>query len=536
MLMTIAILGQADSLSSTSALMPWLVAVATLVVGLVGGWGVAAWRAKGLLSQAQEQSRQIIRDSEAQARDTADAKLSEADQEIARRRQGWEDEEEQARQRMDEAENEIQSRHRRLQDRDRALTRRDQLINKREADVERRSKKIDTRRDQLEQQIEQVSVRLEEVSALTREEARRQLLDSLRAEVRQSAAADVRSIKEELYRNADLEAQKILALATERLASDYSSERNVAHLKLADPAMRGRIIGSEGRNIRAFENTTGMQLVLDEQPDQVQISGFHPVNREIARRSLEKLVDDGVIHPKRIQHVVANTRRKVDQEIARAGREAVKEFRIRGMNNELVTLLGRLKYRTSYGQNVLDHVKEVAHLCGMMAVELKLDQKLAQRAALLHDVGKAVDFEREGTHPEIGGKIARRCGEHEIVINAIESHHDDCEAIHPISTLVAAADALSGARPGARRRTTVDYIRRISKLEELGHAMGGVESCYALQAGREVRVIVQPGKISDDDAALMAHELSQRIQSEMDYPGRIKVTVIRELKAQARAH
>ena len=536
MLMTIAILGQADSLSSTSALMPWLVAIATLVVGLVGGWGVAAWRAKGLLSQAQEQSRQIIRDSETQARDAADAKLSEADQEIARRRQGWEDEEEQARQRMDEAENEIQSRHRRLQDRDRALTRRDQLINKREADVERRSKKIDSRRDELEQQIEQVSVRLEEVSALTREEARRQLLDSLRAEVRQSAAADVRSIKEELYRNADLEAQKILALATERLASDYSSERNVAHLKLADPAVRGRIIGSEGRNIRAFENTTGMQLVLDEQPDQVQISGFHPINREIARRSLEKLVDDGVIHPKRIQHVVANTRRKVDQEIARAGREAVKEFRIRGMNNELVTLLGRLKYRTSYGQNVLDHVKEVAHLCGMMAVELKLDQKLAQRAALLHDVGKAVDFER-GRNPS-----RNRRQDRSTVWGARDRHQRDRVASRRLRSDSPDLDPRRRGRCSVWRapRCKATHDRRLHpphlQARGTGPRHGWSRDLLRLQAGREVRVIVQPAKISDDDAALMAHELSQRIQSEMDYPGRIKVTVIRELKAQARAH
>ncbi|MDH3285936.1 MAG: ribonuclease Y, partial [Acidobacteriota bacterium] len=426
-------------------------------------------------------------------------------------------------------------RHRRLVDRDRALARRDKLLSQREREIETRLAKLADERDHLARLEEQMLVRLEEVSALTRDAARRQLLDQLRVEVRQSATTEVRAIKEEIQVKAEHEAQKIMALAMERLASDFSAQRSAAHIKLSDPSLRGRIIGTEGRNIRAFEKLTGMQLILDDDPAQVTISGFNPVQREIARRALEKLVQGGVIHPKKIEQVVTAVRGKVEQESQRAGKEAVTELKIKGMHPELVGLLGRLKFRTSYGQAVLDHVKEVAHLCGIMAAELGLDQKLAQRAALLHDIGKAVDFEREGTHPEIGGELGRRFGEHEVVINSIESHHDDCDVIHPISALVAAADALSGARPGARRRTTVDYIRRVNKLEEIGSAFEGVQTCYAVQAGREVRVIVQPKKVSDDEAALLAHDLSQRIQNEVDYPGRIKITVIRSMRAQSTA-
>jgi ribonuclease Y len=336
-----------------------------------------------------------------------------------------------------------------------------------------------------------------------------------------------------MQQSVEQEAATMLALAMERLASDFASERTVSTVPLPNGNFRGRIIGTEGRNIRCFEKMTGMQLVLEEDPPQVVISGFHPIRREIARRALEKLLEGGAIHPKRIQQIVAQAKRKVEQEMVRAGKEAVGRFGLDDVHPEMVKLLGRLRYRSSYGQNVLDHVSEAAALCGNMASMLGLDQKLAQRAALLHDIGKAADFEREGTHPEIGAELARKYGEPEVVINAIESHHDDCEVTHPISVLVAAADALSGARPGARRRTTVDYIRRVTKLEEIGSSFQGVDSCYALQAGRELRIIVNARSVNDDHAALMAHDLSQRIQSEVDYPGRIKITVIREMTAKA---
>ncbi|UCF67906.1 MAG: ribonuclease Y, partial [Acidobacteriota bacterium] len=501
--------------------------------GARAGWLVAAWRARGVVGRANEDAERILATTRERAEEEVRAHIAAAEAEQARRLESWEQEEGHRRKQLEESEEETERRHRRLVDRDRALTRRDQLVGRRERELETRREEQTAARAELDRLTEQVLVRLEEVSALPRDEARRQLLETLRAEVRQSAAAEVRAIKERAQQQADVQAQKIIALAIERIASDYAAERSLSYVKLPDSTMRGRIIGTEGRNIRAFEKLTGMQLVLDENPEQAIISGFHPVRREIARRSLEKLIEGGVVHPRKIQQIVTQTRRKVEQEILRAGRAAIEEFGIDKVHPELVALLGRLAFRSSYGQNVLEHVKECAHVCGMLAAELGLDQKLAQRAALLHDIGKAVDFEREGTHPEIGGELARRYGEPDVVINAIESHHDDCDVIHPIAVLVAAADSLSGGRPGARRRTTVDYIRRVKKLEELGSSFDGVARCYALQAGRELRVIVETKKVDDDHVALMAHDLSQRIQSEMDYPGRIKVTVIRELRAQA---
>ncbi len=512
-----------------------VIALVALVLGLGIGWWLASRKGRGILARARESAHTLLRQAHHKASAEGRALLNQAEEELVRRREAWEEEETRRRQAVDEAESEAEQRHRRLVDRDRALARRDELLSERERKIERQRGEVEEQRREVETQHEQILVRLEEVSGLSRDEARRQILDALRAEVRQAAASEVREIKEEVQRNADREVAKIMALATERLASEFSAERTTSTITLPDPGLRGRIIGSEGRNIRAFEKATGMQLVLDENPGQVVISGFNPIRREIARRALERLVEGGGIHPRRIQQVVAQCRRRVEQETGKAGKEAVTELGCKGMHPEIVALLGRLKYRTSYGQNVLEHVKEAAHICGIMAKELGLDQKLAKRAGLLHDIGKAVDFEREGTHPEIGGELARRFGESAVVVNAIESHHDDCEVIHPISVLVAAADAISGARPGARRRTTVDYIRRVTKLEELGRSFPAVDKCYALQAGRELRVIVNAGKTNDDHASLLAHDLSQRIQSEVDYPGRIKITVIRQLRAHATA-
>ena len=504
-----------------------------LIVGTAVGRMLAARQGKGFLANARLQADAALELAKSRALEESRAIVAQAEEEAARRREEVAGEERERQKQLREVEEENERRHRRLVDRDRALTRRDQLLKEREEDIDRRRSELLRQREDLEKLEEQAMQRLEENAGMTREEAKRELVEALRVEARQSAAGEVRAIKEEVQLNADREAQKIMALAIERLASDFASERTVSSVPLPDGAIRGRIIGVEGRNIRAFEKLTGMQLVLDEDPAQVVVSGFNPVKREIARRALEKLVEGGTIHPRKIQQVVAVTRRKVEQEMFQTGQEVVDEFKFKDVHPEIIALLGRLKYRTSYGQNVLDHVKEAARICGMMAVELGLEQKLAERAALLHDIGKAVDFEREGTHPEIGGELARRYGEPPVVVNAIESHHDDCEVIHPISGLVAAADALSGARPGARRRTTVDYLRRVARLEELASSFQGVETCYALQAGREIRVIVEAGKIGDDGAALLAHDLSQRIQTEMDYPGRIKVTVIRELRAQA---
>jgi ribonuclease Y len=297
----------------------------------------------------------------------------------------------------------------------------------------------------------------------------------------------------------------------------------------------GRIIGQEGKNIKAFERATGIQLVLDEAARTVTLSGYHPVKREIARRVLETLVSDGNIHPRRIEELTRRNRRRLDEEMKRAGIETLKELKIKGVHPEIAKLLGRLRFRSSYAQNVLLHSKEVAYMTGMLAAELRLDQDLARRAGLLHDIGKAIDYEREGTHPEIGAEVATKFGEPEVVINAIASHHEDCEMTSPISVLVSAADSLSGARPGARRKTVAEYIKRIEKLEDLANSMKGVEQSYAIQAGREIRVIARSRETDDARVDLLASDLASRIQTEMDYPGKIKVTVIRETRASETA-
>ncbi|HMC82267.1 MAG TPA: ribonuclease Y, partial [Candidatus Polarisedimenticolia bacterium] len=317
----------------------------------------------------------------------------------------------------------------------------------------------------------------------------------------------------------------------ERMASEVTSSRSVTTIAIPNGKVKGRIIGYEGKNIRTFEKATDVQLLMDEAPDAIVLSCFNPIKREIARVALERLLKDGNIHPRRIEEVVEKSRRKVDESIVRAGDEAVKELGIRGLHPELTKILGRLRFRTSYGQNVLDHSVEVAYLTAMMAAELGMDEQLAKRAGLLHDIGKAIDFEREGTHPEIGVEVATKYNEDEVVINAIASHHDDVEVTSPISVLVGAADAISGSRPGARRKSLVDYVKRIEKLEGIANTLEGVEQCYAIQAGREIRVIARPDRIDDAQISLLANDLAQRIEKEMEYPGRIKVTVIREMRA-----
>ena len=408
-----------------------------------------------------------------------------------------------------------------------------EAVHETEKEIASREVELAKGREELEGLVHEENARLERTSGLTRDEARRQLLVNLKADVRFEAAGLVKEIKDEAQRGAEGEARKIIALAMERMASDLSAERTVTHFALPPGGqMRGRIIGHEGKNIKAFEQVTGIQLLLDEAGESVQLSGFNPVRREIARRVLEMLLKDGNVHPKRIEELTRRNERRLDDEMRKAGEQTLKEMEIKGVQPEMTALLGRLMYRTSYGQNVLMHSKEVGFLTGMMAAELRLDEKLARRAGLFHDIGKAVDYEREGTHPEIGAEVATRCGENWEVVNAIAAHHEDVEVTTPLTVLVAAADALSGARPGARRKSAGEYVRRIEQLEGLANAMDGVEQSYALQAGREIRVIANTEMVDDARIDLLATDLAARIQSEMDFPGKIKVTVIRELRTQ----
>lgn len=392
-------------------------------------------------------------------------------------------------------------------------------------------------KEELQRLTEEETAQLERVAGMSREDALRQLTSNLRAEARFEAAGMIKEIKEEAQKSAAAEAAKIIALAIERSASEISAERTVSTFSLPGGSqMRGRLIGHEGKNIRAFEKATGIQLLLDEQAETATLSGFHPVKREVARRVLETLVKDGNVHPKRVEDLTRRNTKRLEDEMRRAGAETLKEMGIRDVKPEMVNLLGRLLFRTSYGQNVLQHSKEVGYLTGMMAAELRLDEKIGRRAGLFHDIGKAVDYEREGTHPEIGAEVATRCGENWEVVNAIAAHHEDCEVTTPITILVAAADALSGARPGARRKSAAEYIRRIEQLEGIANDMEGVEQSYALQAGREIRVIARSKVVDDARIEVLASDIAQKIQSEMDYPGRIKVTVIREVRAVEVAH
>jgi ribonuclease Y len=509
-----------------------LEAALALLAGGALGWWLNNRLGSGSLEAARRKSdemhRQMVRDAEKSKR----AAVLEAKDEIIKERT--------------KAESDLRSRKGQIVKREREMKDLRQSLAELEAEIARQrealaetEQQLVLREAQIAGGIEEVerlkheeNVRLEKVAAMSREEAQRQLLANLRAEARFEAASMIKEIKDEAQRTAETEAVKIVALAMERCASDLSAERSVSIFPLPPGGqLRGRIIGHEGKNIRAFEKTTGIQILLDEAGETATLSGFNPVKREIARRVLETIVKDGNIHPRRIEELERRNRRRLDDEMKRAGEQTLKEMGIKDVHPEMVKHLGRLMYRTSYGQNVLLHSKEVGYLTGIMAAELGLDEKLAKRAGLFHDIGKAVDYEREGTHPEIGAELTTRCGENWQVINAAAAHHEDVEVTTPITILVATADALSGARPGARRKTAAEYIRRIEQLEGLANGMEGVEQSYALQAGREIRVIARSNVVDDARLSMLATDLAARIQSEMDYPGKIKVTVIREVRA-----
>jgi ribonuclease Y len=506
--------------------------LALAVVGAVAGWFLNNRFGRKSLEATSKRADETVRNARREAEKAKRASIIEAKQEILARRNKADGDLRSRRGQLLKRERDLKAANETQREREAQLARDREEIGEAEAALAAKEEEIEVTRERTARILDQQNDALERVSSMTRDEARRQLLANLKAQTRYDAAVMIKQIRDEAQRTAETDATKITALAVERMSSEFSAERTVSQFKLPEGSdLRGRIIGHEGKNIRAFENATGIQLILDEENSNVTLSGYHPVKREIARRVLETLVKDGNIRPKRIDDLTRRNQRRLEDEMRRAGQDAVKELGLKGIHPEIVKLLGRLKFRSSYGQNVLQHSKEVARLTGMMAAELRLDEKLARRAGLLHDIGKAIDYEREGTHPEIGCEIGRKCGEHEVVVNAIASHHEDCEMTSPISVLVAAADAISGARPGARRQTVAQYIKRIEKLEELADSMEGVEQSYALQAGREIRVIAKSQQVDDARVNLLASDLASRIQNEMDYPGKIKVTVIRELRA-----
>lgn len=426
----------------------------------------------------------------------------------------------------------------RVKEREANFDRKLDLIEKKERDLSRlseeaaaRDKALRAKDTRLTQLIAEQNLRLERIAGLTAEEAKKQLVANLEEEARLEASQLIKELKEQAKRTAEREAKKIITQAIQRYAADHVVESTVSVVSLPNDEMKGRIIGREGRNIRSFEMATGVNVIIDDTPEAVILSSFDPIRREVARLALEKLVSDGRIHPGRIEDMVEKSRRELSEKIRQTGEETVYELGIQNLHPELVQLLGVLSYRTSYGQNVLQHLKETAFISGLMATELHLDTNLAKRAALLHDIGKAVTHESEGTHVQLGAELARKYGEIEVVVNAIEAHHDDVEHKSIISVLVQAADAISGARPGARRETFETYIKRLEKLEEIADSFDGIQKSFAIQAGREIRVVVEPNEVDDAKLEVLASEIARKIEKELEYPGHIKISMIRETRA-----
>ena len=473
-----------------------------------------------IIEEAKKDAAAIKKEAELQAKDSVLKERGEFEREVRDTRRELQNQEK----RLITKEEGIDKRVESFDKRENELTRREQSLKSRE-------KNLDDKALECDRQIDEARKQLEQVAGLTREEAKRSLIDQMVEEAKHESAKRIRVIEEEAKEESVRKSQKIVALAIERLAGDFVAERSVTVFPLPNDELKGKIIGREGRNIRALEAATGIDLIVDDTPETVVISGHNPIRREIARLSLEKLVSDGRIHPGRIEEVVRKSEQELDEAIREAGQKAIFDVGVHGVHPEIIKLLGRLKYRYSYAQNVLLHSIEAAFICGGMAAELGLNEKQARRAALLHDIGKAVDHEVEGSHAIIGAELARKYGESPKIVNAIAAHHEDVKAETILAPLVDAADALSGARPGARREMMETYTRRLEELERIVNEFKGVEKSYAVQAGREIRIMVQHDIVSDDEASRMAREVARRIENEMTYPGQVKVTVIREMRA-----
>ena len=502
-----------------------LIAAAVCVIVGVAAFLIGQSRQKKIFEEkvgtAEQKSREIIDDALKTAENKKREALLEVKEESMRQKTELDKE-------IRERRNEISKQEKRMQNKEESLDRKIDAIEKRENSLSQKEESLNKKYAEAEQKRAEIAKELERVSGMTSEQAKEHLLKTVEDDVKKDAAKLVRELEQKAKDEASQKAKEILVTAIQRCAAENVSENTITVVQIPSDEMKGRIIGREGRNIRTLENATGVELIIDDTPDAVVLSAFDPVRREIARVALEKLIVDGRIHPARIEEMVEKARKEVDQKIKEAGENALQEVGVHGIHPELVKYLGRMVYRTSYGQNALRHSIEVAHLTGLMAAELGLDVRLAKRAGLLHDIGKAIDHEVEGSHIQLGAELCKKYKESAVVINAVESHHGDVEPTSMISCLVQAADTISAARPGARRETIETYINRLKQLEEITNSYAGVEKSFAVQAGREVRVMVIPEKVSDADMVLMARNISKQIEAEMQYPGQIKVNVIRE--------
>ena len=495
-----------------------------LIIGLPIGYILRKNVGEKTIGSAEQQAQNLILDAQTQAENLKKEKVLEAKEEIHHLRSDLENE-------IRLRRNEINKTEKRILQKEENLERKLDNIDKREQGLTKRERSMDEKHKEIDSYIAKQVEELERISGYTRDEAKQVLLDEVEKDVRKDASALITQIESEAKEEADKRAKEIITMAIQRYAADQVTETTVSVVNLPNDDMKGRIIGREGRNIRAIETLTGVDLIIDDTPEAVILSGFDPVRREIARIALEKLIVDGRIHPARIEEMVQKATKEVNTIIKEEGEKACFETGVHNLHPELIKLLGRLKYRTSYGQNVLQHSIEVSTLAGLMASELGYDVRLAKRGGLLHDIGKSIDHEVEGTHVEIGVNICKKYKESWKVINAVESHHGDTEAITLEAVLVGAADALSAARPGARRETLESYIKRLESLENIANTTKGVDKSYAIQAGREIRVAVKPSMVKDDEIPMLARDIAKKIEAELEYPGQIKVNVIRETRA-----
>ena len=497
--------------------------ILSLIAGVGSGYLLRKRAAEAQIGSAEDEARRIVAEAEAKGESKKKEALLEAKEDIHRLRQELDRDTKDRR-------SELQRQERRIVQKEENLDRKLDSLEKKEEVLLSKEAKIDRTRASINELRDKQKEELERISSLTAEEARTMLLTEAEEELKHEKALMIKDYEQQAKDEADKRARDIVSLAIQRCAADQVAETTVSVVSLPNDEMKGRIIGREGRNIRTLETLTGIDFIIDDTPEAVILSGFDPVRREVARIALEKLVTDGRIHPARIEEMVEKAKREVDQRIKEAGEQATFETGVHGLHPELVKLLGRLRYRTSYGQNVLNHSIEVAHLAGVMASEIGADVMLAKRSGLLHDVGKAVDHEVEGSHVTIGADLAKKYREHKDVINAIHAHHGDVEPTTVEAVLVAAADAVSAARPGARRESLEAYLKRLTRLEEIAESFDGVDSCFAIQAGREVRVMVKPEKVDDTASVALAHDIVKKIESELEYPGQIKATIIRETR------
>ena len=498
--------------------------IAALILGFAFAYYFGNKLATNKINEAEEKAKNYLDTATKQANAMQKEKLLEIKEEFSKKKIEFESEIQSKRSKIQQTENQLKQRAEVIQKKEHAIL-------EAEAEIKKYEEKIKEKNEEIANLVKGQRLKLEKISQLSKEEAKKQLIESLKNEAKIEAAKSINAIREEAKLTATQESQNIILTAIQRAATDTCIENTVSVVTLDNDEMKGRIIGREGRNIRSFESATGVDLIIDDTPEAVVISGYDPLRREVAKRSLEKLMLDGRIHPSRIEEVVNKTKKELEESIFKEGENIILEMGINNMHTELIKFIGRMRYRTSYGQNLLNHSIEVAYIAGIIATELKLDIKLARRAAILHDIGKCVDKEVEGPHALIGMELAKKYKENAIVINAIGAHHEDIESESLYSVIVQVADSISGARPGARRESVENYIKRLEKLENIGDSFEGVNKTFAIQAGREIRVIVNPEAVDDTRSFEIAHEIKDKIEATLQYPGTIKVTVIRETRA-----